>query len=179
MGENSISELRQDLVTGEWVVVATGRARRPDDFAKAKHPVPSQPPQTCPFENVLPEAKVVYTAAGERLERGGTGSVPADAAWWLEVVPNKYPAFGYGECAVEHGVGPYRFQDGVGVHEVVVTRDHARSIAAMTPGEVAVIFRAYRDRYCALKDEGCVEYISIFHNHGADAGASQIGRAHV
>lgn len=169
---NSISELRQDIVTGAWIVVATGRARRPDDFARAKHPITSQPLETCPFESILPEAKVIYTAAGERCEPGGGAHGRAAEAWWLEVVPNKYPAFGRGECAVEHAVGPYRFQDGVGVHEVVVTRDHARSIAAMSPGEVAVVIRAYRDRYRALKDEDCVAYISIFHNHGADAGAT-------
>ena len=28
------SELRQDIVTGDWVVIATGRAKRPEDFAK-------------------------------------------------------------------------------------------------------------------------------------------------
>ena len=27
------SELRQDIVTGDWVVIATGRAKRPDEFA--------------------------------------------------------------------------------------------------------------------------------------------------
>jgi len=171
MSEN-ISELRQDLVTGEWIVVATGRARRPDDFAKAKHPITSQPPETCPFETLHENAQAIYTAEGKRFLPDGGNRVELDGTWWLKVVSNKYPAFGQGECAVEHAVGPYRFQDGVGVHEVVVTRDHARSIAEMSPGEVAVIIRAYRDRYLALKEEGCVEYISIFHNHGADAGAS-------
>jgi len=170
---NSISELRQDLVSGEWVVVATGRARRPDDFARAKHPITSQPPETCPFETLHDDAKAVYAASGERLPPGGEDRERLRGAWWLEVVPNKYPAFGHdGECAVVRAVGPYRFQDGVGAHEVVVTRDHARSVAHMSPEEVAVMFRAYRDRYLALKDEDCVEYISIFHNHGADAGAS-------
>ena len=28
------SELRQDLITGDWVVIATGRAKRPEDFVK-------------------------------------------------------------------------------------------------------------------------------------------------
>lgn len=173
MEQHSISELRQDLVTGEWIVVATGRARRPDDFAKPRdrEQIPESA-EGCPFETLHENAKAVYTSAGERFAYPGEHRPDTDAPWWLEVVPNKYPAFGYGECAVEHGVGPYRFQDGVGVHEVVITRDHTRSIAQMSPGEVAVLIRAYRDRYLALRDEGCVEYISIFHNHGAAAGAS-------
>ena len=31
---NSHSELRQDLVTGDWVVIATGRAKRAEDFTQ-------------------------------------------------------------------------------------------------------------------------------------------------
>ena len=38
--------------------------------------------------------------------------------------------------------------------------------------EVESVISSYRARYLALKDEDCVEYISIFHNHGPEAGAS-------
>jgi UDPglucose--hexose-1-phosphate uridylyltransferase len=68
--------------------------------------------------------------------------------------------------------GPYKWQDGVGFHEVVFTREHTRSLAAMTPSEAAMVLSAYRDRYRALEADGCVRYISIFHNHGRPAGAT-------
>ena len=29
-----VSQLRQDLVTGDWVVIATGRGKRPEDFCR-------------------------------------------------------------------------------------------------------------------------------------------------
>ena len=61
--EPAVSELRRDLVSGTWVVIATGRAKRPDDFKKEKRekikesPLPSpkwlrRPRRKCPFCNL-------------------------------------------------------------------------------------------------------------------------------
>lgn len=158
----SISELRQDLVSGDWVVIATGRAKRPHEFLKTKRLVFSQQKKSCPFETLHKDAVSVYAMDGERGKEN----------WWVEVVPNKYPAFGKGICAVFHTDGLYRRTDGVGFHEVVVTRDHNRSLGIMSAKEVEVILRAYQDRYFALKNDSCVEYISVFHNHGVLAGAT-------
>lgn len=170
---NQTSELRQDLVTGEWVVVATGRAKRPNDFASRSEARVSQSKESCPFEELKDNAFLAYDRSGERTspsQKNGSGQTDD---WWVQVIPNLYPAFDqHGVCAVEYSVGPYRWQDGVGFHEIVVTRDHERSIAGMSPDEVAWILKAYRERYQVLKNDGCVAYISIFHNHGALAGAS-------
>lgn len=169
----SASELRQDIITGDWVVVATGRARRPDEFARrSRLKEKAQPKKNCPFEKLMPSALVVYDRRGERFEITPKDKSYLKSNWWLEVVPNKYPAFGRGTCAVEKRVGPYRMQDGVGFHEVVITRDHTRSISKMTQSEAGMVIRAYRHRYLALKDQPCVEYISIFHNHGRESGAT-------
>lgn len=158
----NISELRQDLVSGDWVVIATGRAKRPHEFLKAKRPAFSQPKKLCPFETLHKDVVSVYAIDGEHSKEN----------WWVEVVPNKYPAFGKGVCAVFHTIGPYQRTDGVGFHEVVITRDHNRSIGRMSQEEVGVILRAYQDRYFVLKNDPCVEYISVFHNHGILAGAT-------
>src|SRR3989344_5617703 len=47
---NKYSELRQDIVSGDWVVVATGRAKRPNDFVAKKKPKISLPKKVCPFD---------------------------------------------------------------------------------------------------------------------------------
>ncbi len=175
-----LSELRQDLVTGEWVVVATARARRPNDFAKRIHSIRRQPKTDCPFEKFSSHALLAYDAKGERFPTHSSGvrldrkdRTYLNRAWQVQVIPNKYPAFAqHGVCAVERTIGPHHWQDGVGFHEIVITRDHTKSIAEMSEKEVAVILHAYRERYLALKDDSCVEYISIFHNHGPSAGAS-------
>lgn len=170
-----ISELRQDLVTGEWVVVATGRAHRPNEFAKRSPRIPPQTKRSCPFEVLFDGALLAYDAKGTEFSGRMIAKHRSTLAssWRVQVIPNKYPAFAqHGVCAVDHKVGPYHWQDGVGFHEVVVLRDHTKTIADMRGHEVLPLFRAYRDRYRTIEDDACVEYISIFHNHGFSAGAS-------
>ena len=168
-----ISELRQDIVTGEWVVVATGRARRPHAFSRRGVPERPHSKRGCPFERIESKAILVYDRRGERFRLTPKDRRYLERHWWLEVVPNKYPAFRASNvCPLPAAVGPHRRLEGGGFHEVVVTRDHARPLARMSAGEAATVIRAYRERYLALKDEECVEYISIFHNHGYDAGAT-------
>ncbi|MBI2451400.1 MAG: DUF4931 domain-containing protein [Parcubacteria group bacterium] len=158
--QKSVSELRQDLVSGDWVVIATGRAKRPN-FFKEKKIMPDQPVQACPFENP------------QKSTHGDPFYVsPNLKNWWVQVVGNKYPAFGPGNCLILTKNGPYSQIDGAGFHELVITRDHKRSIAEMSAKEVEAIILAYKNRYSEHSKSECVEYISIFHNHGPAAGAS-------
>ncbi|MDP3710557.1 MAG: galactose-1-phosphate uridylyltransferase [bacterium] len=160
---DAFSELRRDIVSGEWVVVATGRAKRPDDFAKAKKQILKQPAEGCPFEILQPEPLVVYSKNSE--------------GWWVQVVNNKYPAFSQSHSA-KHACpkitknGPYEWMEGVGYHEVVVSRDHERNIAKMSDEEVELIIRSFQDRFLAIKKDSCAQYVSVFQNHGLGAGAS-------
>lgn len=160
--KNLISELRQDVVSGEWVVIATGRAKRPHDFLREKRAPFLQARSGCPFERLHPDALSVYSCDGASQREN----------WWVEVIPNKYPAFGRGVCSLSRRSGPYQWSDGVGAHEIVVTRDHERSIAKMSDKEAELVIRSYQDRYLALKVDECAEYIAIFHNHGRQSGAT-------
>lgn len=166
----NISELRQDLVTGAWVLVATGRAKRPHVFGKKNGTAALK--AECPFEKLQENAIFVMDKKGEGYRMPAKNFPYLQKHWWTEVIPNKYPAVGSGICRIERKFGPHKWVDGVGFHEVIVTRDHARPIAAMTPKEVEYLVKTYRERYAALKDEECIKYIAIFHNHGKGAGAS-------
>lgn len=159
----SVSELRQDIVSGDWTVIAIGRAKRPHEFLKARRPAFRQPKNICPFEKLKADALLYFD------KKGGVDK----KEWWVEAVQNKYPAFAkHGVCASCHQTGIYNFTDGVGSHEVIVTRDHERSIALMSDGEIELLLLTYQDRYHALKNDSCVAYISIFHNHGRQSGAT-------
>lgn len=155
------SELRKDLVSGDWVVIATGRAKRPQDFLEHKSEPFAQPKDTCPFEGADAESLALYSNGG------GTRS-----EWKVAVIPNKYPAFVGGICPSEYSVGPYQSLEGIGFHELVVSRDHERAFAEMTDADVELVVRAYQERFSVLKKEPCVAYISIFSNHGKKSGAS-------
>lgn len=164
-GFENVSELRQDLVSGDWVLIATGRGKRPYSFVKEKRLKLEQPISKCPFED--PQA----TGHGDPLliyyEKG-----KFKKEWSLQVIKNKYPAFGPGDCSTIYKEGPYILMDGAGFHEIIITRDHYKHIHSLSVEKVEEIIRAYQERYLDLMNRQCVNYISIFHNHGREAGAS-------
>jgi UDPglucose--hexose-1-phosphate uridylyltransferase len=155
------SELRQDIVTGDWVVIATGRAKRPDAFKQMER-IPTETAVADPFEN--PEAS--------EQEKDVLIYRREDGDWSLRVFPNKYPAFSRGKAVKELSEGPYFSMNGVGYHEVVVTHDAHRSLAQLETWQVAEVIDAYQDRYLALMNKKSVNYIQVIHNHGKEAGAS-------
>ena len=158
-----MTELRQDLVTGDWVVIATGRAKRPEEFAAhRREEVIDDPDKPCffchPEETGQEKDVLIYNRA--------------DGDWSLRVFPNKYPAFSRSRVPKHFEEGPYFGMDGTGYHELIVTRDHHKQIALLESMEVAEIIDAYQDRYIDLMSKKSVNYIDIFHNHGKEAGAS-------
>ena len=156
------SELRQDLVTGDWVVIATGRARRPDDFAAHERIQDDKGIDQCLFED--PEA------SGQ--EKDVLIYHRSDGEWTLRVFPNKFPAFSHEAKLRSNSEGPYYALSGTGYHELIVTRDHWRQMALMDTLEIAEVFDAYQERYLELMHKQGVNYIAIFHNHGKEVGAS-------
>ncbi len=158
-----ITELRQDPVTGDWVVIAAGRAKRPEEFAvHEEEETPDDPEKKCffcfPEETGQEKDVLIYKNSEDD--------------WSLRVFPNKYPAFSRGKKTRHFEEGPYFGMDGVGYHELVVTRDHKKQIAKLDALEVAEMIDAYQDRYISLMNKKSVNYVEIFHNHGKDAGAS-------
>ena len=160
------SELRQDIVTGDWVVIAVGRAKRPEDFSKVEY-------STQQMESDSDIGDCLFcdpVASGQ--EKDVLIYSKSDGEWTLRVFPNKYPAFSRGKIPRPMEDGPYFAMTGTGYHEVIVTRDHFRHIQDLGIFEIAEIFDAFQDRYLALMRKKSVNYITIFHNFGKEAGAS-------
>lgn len=175
VGFENVSELRQDLVSGDWVLIATGRARRPHSFVKEKRLKFKQSISQCPFEDPRAtghgEPLLIYYEKDKR-RRTDNGAKKLIKEWSLQVIQNKHPAFGPGNCHITHKEGPYTLMDGAGFHEIIITRDHYKHIHSLPPEKVEEIIKAYQERYLALMEHQCVNYISIFHNHGREAGAT-------
>ncbi|MDD5589821.1 MAG: DUF4931 domain-containing protein [Candidatus Portnoybacteria bacterium] len=158
--KKSVSELRFDLVSKDWVVIATGRSRRPETFKSEQRIKEETSEKNCPFCHLENQGKpvLVYPDSG-------------DNNWEVVVIPNKYPAFS-GADLNERLVGPYRTIDGVGFHEVVITRDHYQHLAHFKIEKVKQVIDVYQERYLELMNEKFINYVSIFHNYGREAGAS-------
>jgi UDPglucose--hexose-1-phosphate uridylyltransferase len=158
-------ELRQNFFTKEWVIIATERAKRPEELATHRPPqvVPAFL-ETCPFcpgnESKTPAEVLRFPdVAGE--------------PWAVRVIPNKFAALS-SEVQPTRSLQHLRRRiDGFGFHEVIIdSPDHAGCMALLSDEHVAKILGAYRDRYNALSTDRRVNHITIFKNHGLDAGAS-------
>jgi len=154
------SELRFNLVSKDWVLIATGRARRPETFATQQREKREIPEKECFFCNLGEQEKPVLEYKND------------NGDWEVTVVPNKFPAFSRSDSLRERAEGPYSLMDGVGFHEVVITRDHKKSLAELSVLQIKKVIDAYQERYLDLANEKFVNYVAIFHNHGHEAGAS-------
>lgn len=166
-----VSEFRKDLVSGDWILVAGSRGKRPRAHKDEKGFL-SSAKKGCPFEdpqaNSNPAPLLWFPHPTKAPKKN-----PSLKEWWIQVVPNKYPALiPHKICPQPISEGPYYTMDGIGFHEVIITRDHGRRIPEMTTSEVETLLRAYQERYQTLARESCIEYILIFHNQGPHAGAS-------
>ncbi len=166
------SELRYDLVSKDWVLIATGRAQRPETFKKEKRHEEELPQKECPFCNVASQERpTLIFSKGEKVALRPGGKIPK--GWTTIVVPNKYPAVMPGKKLDEHTEGKlYKKMNAVGFHEVVVTRHHRRQLAQFSQEQIKEVMDVYQERYLSLSKEKLVNYVSIFHNHGSQAGAS-------
>lgn len=166
------SELRSDLASRDWVIIATGRARRPETFKKEKRATQSAPKKDCPFCNIKTQEKATLVFSGGReVPFKDWKDLPKD--WSVVVIPNKYPAFRpYPKLNLKKENALYTKMNAVGFHEVVVTRDHKKQVAQFSKEKVKELMDVYQKRYLSLKDKKFVNHISIFHNHGQEAGAS-------
>lgn len=159
--KTTVSELRMDLVSNDWVVIATGRSKGPETFAKEKRIKEKVAPEKCPFCKLETQGTPFY-------------QYPKGKNWKVVSIPNKYPAFSKGEKLHQRLEGPNKILDGVGFCEVIVTRDHEKQLAQFSQRGVKEVVDTYQIRYLDLMKKKLVEYVAIFHNHGREAGASVV-----
>jgi UDPglucose--hexose-1-phosphate uridylyltransferase len=161
-----LPELRKDPVTGRWVIIATERRKRPNDFRVDR--VAPTGSEHCPFcpghEDLTPPEIYAYRP---------TGTARNTPGWDLRVVPNKFPALKVEGGLDREGEGMFDRMNGIGAHEVIIeTADHRKQLATMTEEEIERVLFAYRDRILDLKQDRRFRYILVFKNHGAAAGAT-------
>ncbi|SPE44568.1 Galactose-1-phosphate uridylyltransferase [Candidatus Sulfotelmatobacter sp. SbA7] len=158
-------ELRQNFFTKEWVIIATERAKRPEEMVKHR-PVKEVPAfvETC-----------VFCPGNEGKTPPEVMRVPTDSQekWQVRIVPNKFGALNREAKAARVIRRSHRTMDGFGVHDVIIdTPDHSHVMALMPPAHVANVLRAYKSRYDALSHDPRIAHITIFKNHGLEGGAS-------
>ena len=159
-----MSELRYNLISRDWVVIATERAKRPLDFVrpqKAAEPAPKHK-DNCPF------------CTGNEGDRSDETFCLGDKNnWRVRSIYNKFPAFSPKEEIKRLNDGIHHSVSGYGVAEVIIEHPrHDLCTATMSDSEVEDIIKVYKARYEAVQKMKGIEAITIFRNHGAGAGTS-------
>lgn len=161
-----MTELRKDPIIDNWVIISTGRGRRPLDY---KIKTEEKKKDSCVFcegnEGETPPEIFAFRKKGTRENSPG---------WKVRVVSNKYPALKMEEkeAALEKA-GMLWKMDGLGVHEVIIeTPHHHENFDNLSIGNIVLILKTYRQRYLDLSKDKRIKYVLIFKNYGIDGGAS-------
>jgi UDPglucose--hexose-1-phosphate uridylyltransferase len=157
-------ELRKDLVTEGWVIIAAERAKRPHDFLQP----PTEPESgVCPFcpgqEYLTPPE--LWAAR----EVGG----PNQPGWKVRVIPNRFPALRIEGELNREADGIYDRMNGIGAHEVIIdTPVHHRALEEQPVPDIALALTACKERMLDLQRDERFRYLLVFKNVGREAGAS-------
>lgn len=164
------SELRYDIISKDWVIISTARGKRPEAFKVKKRQENLISEKECPFCNIEKQESPLLIFSNLKIIH----SKKIPQKWTTVVIPNKYPALlPAKKIEIQKEGRFYRKLKGIGYCELVVSKDHQRHFPDFEPWQVKEFFDAYQKRYLTLMQKSFVNYISIFHNHGNEAGATQ------
>jgi UDPglucose--hexose-1-phosphate uridylyltransferase len=160
-------ELRKDPIVGRWVIIATERGKRSNDYHPATVAQGAEPRfcALCPGnEDKTPPEILAYRAKDSK---------PNSPGWRVRVVANKFPALRIEGGLNREGEGIYDKMNGVGAHEVIIENpDHKQALANLTENQVEDVLWSFRDRILDLKKDKRFRFILLFKNHGEAAGAT-------
>jgi UDPglucose--hexose-1-phosphate uridylyltransferase len=145
-----LSDIRQDPISGHWVIVAPERAKRDTDFSP--EPPRVEPQSRCPFcpgheGDTPPEVYAVRDSGA-----------PNEPGWRVRVFPNLIPAL----------------DPESGIHEVIVeSANHDGVLARATPAQLEGVLGAWQHRVKAAALDPNVRAAAIFKNSGPAAGATK------
>ncbi|MFO0752059.1 MAG: galactose-1-phosphate uridylyltransferase [Thermodesulfovibrionales bacterium] len=156
-------ELRLNMISREWVIIAKEKGKKPEDFIgpreKKRHP---EFVETCPF---CPGNEARTPDERYRIHDGG--------AWKVRVVLNKFSILSKEGDKIRSSSGMKRSINAVGSHEVIIeTPAHNLTIATMPSDQVRDILHAYRNRFLEAYRDPRIEHVILFKNSGAVSGTA-------
>jgi UDPglucose--hexose-1-phosphate uridylyltransferase len=161
-------ELRKDPIIGRWVIIATERAKRPDQFSSQAPEGPAEKP--CPFCKgaELQTPPEIYALRPNR-------TPPNTAGWELRVVPSIAPFLRIEGDLERRGKGLYDLMNGIGAHEIVIeTNQHIANMADLSEEQISKVITCYIDRIGDLEKDRRFKYVLVFKNYGWIAGAGRV-----
>lgn len=154
------NEFREDPLTGELVIISSGRSKRPSDF---KHEKSKRSKKKV-------DKKCFFCPGNEDLtpptidKRG--------KKWRIRVFENKFPAV-TDRVRFRMSSGLFRSSAAYGHHEIIVeTREHWKQPQDMSTKALRELLEMYQKREKAQYDDEKIKSAIIFRNHLQGGGAS-------
>ena len=179
--KNELPEFRYNPSSGDWVIIATSRFKRPHFRIKRERRT-IQPKKDCPFCPEKIKEQLSPLACLSRKKENSfnfswsekrKGKICPD--WKIIALPNKFPALMNRTTKDKIKVkkkGVYQIVPGVGFHEVIVYRHHFKQLNQFSQKDLEEAISFWQQRFLVLEREKNIRYISFFTNFGQEAGAS-------
>ncbi len=157
-----MGELRKDYVIDRYVIIASDREKRPNEFASQKNKETKD--EICYFcpgnENTTP-SEIYRFPEGQK-------------EWQIRVFPNKFAAVKpEGRSDIKTDNNFFSYSDAYGYHEVIVeTPNHNETLSDLTEEKIANVFKVIKKRISVNMNCPNVKYVSVFKNFGERAGTS-------
>ena len=153
------SHKRFNILTGEWVLVSTHRAKRPwqgqnEEISKEKRHTYDSTCYLCATNTringeVNPDYKDVFIFTN-----------------YFAALQNNSPSF-------QVNKGLFKAQSETGICKVICfSPDHSKSLADMQVDEITKVVHAWKKEYISLGENEFINYVQIFENKGAVMGCS-------
>lgn len=140
-----------DIKTRRWVVIAPGRALRPDELRETEDRKKVVLRHGFYYRDDCPLCLGNEHLTPPEVYRWGK-SYPQDPVWLVRVVPNKYPI--------------------TDLHEVIIhSPDHRKDLYDLSEEHIVILFKVFRERFRTLSKIG---QVLIFNNKGKATGESLI-----
>lgn len=154
-----MGEIRKDYILDRWVVISTGRGKRPKQFSKAE----------------AAGVKVDFFAPGnEEMTPPEIGRTGTKKKWRMRWFENKFPALQpEGQHDIRTDNTYFTFSVSYGHHEVLVETPRTdKQLYDLGIKEIAELFRVYNSRIEELGSKPNICYVCVFKNHGRRGGTS-------
>lgn len=157
-----MNELRKDYILDRYVIIATERSKRPDNF---KQPEENKNVEHCPF-----------CPGNEGSTPPEIGKIEDGNGWYLRWFENKFAFVSQeGNPAIRTDNTYFTFASAYGRHEVLVeTPKHDDEMHMLSEKHIAEILRVYSERIKLLSTLDHIKYVNVFKNQGSKGGTSLV-----
>ena len=161
---HTTSRLRYDVLSGEWVLFVPKRFDPAKSYDFATVPPKKVSGTICPFDD--PQA------AGNKEPHFWLPAHRPLQQWHVQVLENKFPALEPLDAVQHSRVAGAEDLPGYGYHDLLIMRDHKKTLGSYSEERVYEVFEALQQRVHVIMRDPRIYYSALFQNQGPLAGAS-------